>query len=381
MTKAALHPPRATTRRHRSVTLGLSWLAVGAVVSVALAGGQHPAVAMPAAQRAAVVTVADPVATDIPPTESMNRANLPGSVTESVLLQPIPAFVRADDPPGLGPAPAVDPAVALLLASLREDAKGSPDVIRPGDQALVAVNFALSQVGIPYVWGATGPLAYDCSGLTWRSYDTAGVTLPRVSADQYALGGTPVAIPDLLPGDLVFFATAAWDPGAVHHVGMYVGHGLMVDAPHPGAYVRVEPVWAAGYVGAVRVVPERPASDPVAPGTPALPVIPVPAVPTVPATPDPTATPTPAPSPTPTPTPSDSPTPADPPPSDPPSDPPADPPPSDPPPADTPSPSPSPSQEASPPATDPPADPSATPASSPDSTDPAADPDSGTPGG
>ena len=117
-----------------------------------------------------------------------------------------------------------------------------------------AVGRALDQVGDPYVWGATGPDSFDCSGLMWWSYDGVGIDLPRVSRDQSAGGGVPVAIEDLLPGDLVFFATAAWDPGVVHHVGMYVGDGLMVDAPAPGEYVRVEPVSGAGYAGAVRPV-------------------------------------------------------------------------------------------------------------------------------
>jgi hypothetical protein len=187
--------------------------------------------------------------------------------------------------------------------------------------------------------------AYDCSGLTWRAYEQAGVLLPRVAADQHAHGGTPVAISDLLPGDLVFFATVAWDPGAIHHVGMYVGRGLMVDAPHPGASVRVEPVTAAGYVGAVRVVKERPTASNRRPGPP-------PAGPTgVPPTSGPTK-----PTPVPSSAPSD-PGPASPSPSDPPTDPPTDPatsPPSDPatsPPSD--------------PATSPPSDPAISPASDP----------------
>ena len=192
----------------------------------------------------------------------------------------VPSLVGIDDPPSMGPPPPVDPEVARLLALLRLDAKGSPQDPRPGVRALDAVNFALSQVGLPYEWGAVGPESYDCSGLTWRAYEQAGVTLPRVSADQHASGGTPVAIADLLPGDLVFFATVSWDPGVVHHVGMYVGQGLMVDAPHPGAFVRVEPVTASGYVGAVRVVAERrpattarkhPVPRPTDTGSPAVP--------------------------------------------------------------------------------------------------------------
>ena len=114
----------------------------------------------------------------------------------------------------------------------------------PAPLAQQAVGRALDQVGDPYVWGATGPDSFDCSGLMWWSYDGVGIDLPRVSRDQAAGGGVPVAIEDLLPGDLVFFAAAAWDPGVVHHVGMYVGDGLMVDAPRPGEYVRVEPVSA-----------------------------------------------------------------------------------------------------------------------------------------
>jgi hypothetical protein len=206
----------------------------------------------------------------------------PSETGATLQMQPIPAFVGVDDPTSDGPPPAVDPAVAALLAQLRDEAPGTPGELRPGRVAVEALDFALAQVGRPYVWGATGPASYDCSGLTWRSYAEAGVSLPRVSADQHARGGVSVAIADLLPGDLVFFATAAWDPGAVHHVGMYVGRGLMVDAPRPGAFVRVEPVTPVGYVGAVRVVPARPART----GTP---------------TPEPTPTPTETPAPTPTP--------------------------------------------------------------------------------
>jgi peptidoglycan DL-endopeptidase CwlO len=273
-------------------------------------------------------------------------------------MQPIPSFVGVDDPPGQGPPPAIDPAVARLLVQLRHAAKGSPADPRPGAAALAAMDFALRQVGRPYLWGAVGPDAYDCSGLTWRAYEQAGVLLPRVAADQHAHGGTPVAIADLLPGDLVFFATVAWDPGAVHHVGMYVGRGMMVDAPHPGASVRVEPVTAAGYVGAVRVVPERtsassqtpgrhptgPASTPPTSGT--TQPTPLPSG----ATPDPGTT-SPSPSDPPTDSPTDSP-------SDPPSDPPTDPP------SDSP--------------TDPPSDPPTDPAISP-ATDPATSPATGDP--
>ena len=158
--------------------------------------------------------------------------------------------------PNLEPLP-VDPAVEAAMARLRVAAAGDAGSRRPGVLALSALDHAFDQVGDPYVWGATGPDTFDCSGLMQWSYGAAGVTLPRVSRDQYAGGGEPVAVDDLLPGDLVFFATASWDPGVVHHVGMYAGSGLMVAAPRPGLNVRVEPMSAQGYVGAVRPVPAR----------------------------------------------------------------------------------------------------------------------------
>jgi peptidoglycan DL-endopeptidase CwlO len=234
----------------------------------------------------------------------------------------IPPEDAGGGPPGPAlPAAPVDPAVERALSRLRTTPTDDREA-RPGAAALVAARYALDQVGDPYVWGATGPGTYDCSGLTWRSYFAARIPLPRVSRDQHASGGEPVEVDDLLPGDLVFFATAAWDPGVVHHVGMYVGGGLMVDAPRPGLTVRVEPVWAQGYVGAVRPVPAR---DPLRPpdrrprptptgrptsGPGARPTThPTTAAPTIPPTAPPTTattsappTPTVAPTPTPTPT-------------------------------------------------------------------------------
>jgi NlpC/P60 family len=354
MTRLPLHAPRAApgaialragARRHVGLALGLAWLVVGGAVGVAVAGAAHPAVGLGPAEPAGLVAASDlvtneddsrlamppdPMPQDPMPHDPMAARSWPGALTTTVQMQPIPAFVGVDDPAGPGPAAAVDPAVAALLAELRHEAKGSPTDPRPGRQALVALDFALAQVGRPYVWGATGPDSYDCSGLTWRSYSAAGIALPRVSADQHALGGTPVTIAALLPGDLVFFATASWDPGAVHHVGMYVGRGLMVDAPHPGAYVRVEPVAPAGYVGAVRVVPERPGA-PVPTRSPSVSAKPTgtrPATGTVAPSGSPSTTPTPAPSDTPTPTPAVTPPVTDPPtdsPTDSPTDAPTDP--------------------------------------------------------
>jgi peptidoglycan DL-endopeptidase CwlO len=104
-----------------------------------------------------------------------------------------------------------------------------------------AINFALGEVGKPYVWGATGPTTYDCSGLIMRAFQTAGINLPRVSREQFYSGGhVPVA--QAQPGDLLFYATDRNDPATIHHVVLYMGDGKMVEAPYSGEQVRVRPV-------------------------------------------------------------------------------------------------------------------------------------------
>ncbi len=126
----------------------------------------------------------------------------------------------------------------------------------------VAVEWALSQVGTPYVWGGETPgVGFDCSGLAQAAYRVAGVTLPRVAQDQFDATPALAAGQPLEPGDLVFFGGG---PTSVDHVGLYVGvtggQAVMVDAPHTGADVRVEPfpavpgaAWGGlSYVGATR---------------------------------------------------------------------------------------------------------------------------------
>jgi cell wall-associated NlpC family hydrolase len=121
----------------------------------------------------------------------------------------------------------------------------------PSGAARQAVAFALAQRGKPYVWGASGPGAYDCSGLTMAAYRSAGVYLPRVSRAQW-YAGPHVDMVDLAPGDLVFFAYNTGNPSSIHHVGMYIGRGLMVEAPYTGASVRISSIGRSDYIGAVR---------------------------------------------------------------------------------------------------------------------------------
>jgi cell wall-associated NlpC family hydrolase len=113
-------------------------------------------------------------------------------------------------------------------------------------RASVAVAEAYRQLGKPYEWGATGPDTFDCSGLTMWVWAKAGVSLPHHSGSQYN-EGTHVSRDELRPGDLVFFGSP------IHHVGIYVGNGNMINAPETGDVVKVAPAFRSDYVGATRL--------------------------------------------------------------------------------------------------------------------------------
>ena len=112
-----------------------------------------------------------------------------------------------------------------------------------GAQALQA---AIAKEGDPYVWGAAGPGAFDCSGLVVWAYAQEGIALPHYTGSLWN-SGVHVARNDLEPGDLVFFFPD------ISHVGIYIGNGMMIDAPNFGVPVKVEPVYWTAYVGAVRI--------------------------------------------------------------------------------------------------------------------------------
>jgi cell wall-associated NlpC family hydrolase len=107
----------------------------------------------------------------------------------------------------------------------------------PTAAAATAIGFALAQLGKPYVWGATGPNSFDCSGLMLRAYQAAGINLPRVAADQYH-GGALLPVRAAQPGDLMFLAYDPNDPATIHHVFMYLGNNQIVEAPFTGVPVR-----------------------------------------------------------------------------------------------------------------------------------------------
>ncbi len=125
-----------------------------------------------------------------------------------------------------------------------DQAPDRPDnAIGPGGSvaARVALDYARTQIGLPYLWGGDGPAAgeagFDCSGLTTAAYRAAGITLPRTAQTQYLAGPLLPAGAPLAPGDLLFFGT----PARVHHVGIATGNGtLMINAPRRNTLVRIQ---------------------------------------------------------------------------------------------------------------------------------------------
>ena len=144
-------------------------------------------------------------------------------------------------------------AATLAAARRAAAAVGLVDTGGVSRTALLAIEAAQSQIGKPYMYGAAGPDSWDCSGLTQWAFAQAGVLIPRTAADQYAAIPNKIALGQIEPGDLLFWATDLSDPTTIHHVAIYVGNGLMLAAPHTGTNVQVQPVYLDGYIGAVRI--------------------------------------------------------------------------------------------------------------------------------
>jgi cell wall-associated NlpC family hydrolase len=120
-------------------------------------------------------------------------------------------------------------------------------IVGGSSKAQRALALALAQRGKPYVWGAAGPSTFDCSGLTMWAYGKVGINLPHYTGSQWNSGTHISSISQLQPGDLVFFYAD------LHHMGMYIGKGMMVHAPHTGDVVRVAPIAGRPFAGGVRV--------------------------------------------------------------------------------------------------------------------------------
>jgi len=132
--------------------------------------------------------------------------------------------------------------VLTLAISFQQDPSAPGTVV-------AALSFAARQLGTPYVWGGTTAAGFDCSGLVQAAYRAAGILLPRVAQDQFDAGPEIAAGSLVAPGDLLFFGIG---PSGVDHVGLYVGAGEMIDAPHSGALVRFDGADGSQLVGATR---------------------------------------------------------------------------------------------------------------------------------
>ncbi|MFJ6697052.1 NlpC/P60 family protein [Streptomyces sp. NPDC091272] len=130
----------------------------------------------------------------------------------------------------------------LNSGALKNGGKGGAASTAQGKQA---VSFATAQIGDPYVWGAEGPAAFDCSGLTQQAWRAAGRAVPRTSQEQWRLL-PKVAVADMRPGDLIIYFPDA------SHVAMYVGDGAMVHAPRPGRTVTIAGAGSMPILGVVR---------------------------------------------------------------------------------------------------------------------------------
>jgi peptidoglycan DL-endopeptidase CwlO len=136
-------------------------------------------------------------------------------------------------------------AARASAARLASEGSGKHSSAAYAALAAKAIAFAKAQLGKPYVWGATGPNSFDCSGLTQAAWAAAGVTLPRTTWDQVKVG-TRVSVSDMEPGDLVFYYSD------ISHVAMYIGNGQMIQAPHTGAVVDIQPVTEMPIYGVAR---------------------------------------------------------------------------------------------------------------------------------
>lgn len=185
----------------------------------------------------------DQPATKSPRLQPTGQAAQP---TRQPATQPtVQPTTKPTNPPATKPTTAPPTSASPPAPSGQSDAGSNPSQA-PGVDAVLS--YARAQVGKPYQWAAAGPDSFDCSGLVMMAWQQAGIYFPHLAQDQYALTAR-IPLSALIPGDLVFFGT----PDDVHHVGIYVGSGDMIDAPETGQNVQVQSIYWDSLLGAGRV--------------------------------------------------------------------------------------------------------------------------------
>ncbi|HUR15397.1 MAG TPA: NlpC/P60 family protein [Mycobacteriales bacterium] len=165
----------------------------------------------------------------------------------------------------LGSAVRTKAQLAAAARAARADASRYQDVDAPSDEARIAIHWAFEEIGVPYSWGGgdengptygfaqgAGTKGFDCSGLTLFIYAKAGIHLDHYSQSQWDQGKRVSSRSELLPGDLMFFATDTSNPRTIHHVSIYIGKGKMIEAPYTGEVVRVSSADRSDFIGGTR---------------------------------------------------------------------------------------------------------------------------------
>src|SRR5271165_736349 len=226
-------------------------------VSAKSAADARTAAEQAAAVRADVQAKQSKLRVQIAVVKSQYLALTPGQRTALAAPDPVAAALPpAALPPGDGAPDALRPDGGTAVQAMPDAMVPPGDIFSPPDGAVpapggpgsegaIAVQAALTRVGSPYVWGAAGPNAFDCSGLVMWSFQQAGISLPH-SSQALAAGGQPVSLSDLQPGDVVTYYSDA------SHTGIYVGDGMVVHSSTYGQPVRVVPIGAAGPVNNAR---------------------------------------------------------------------------------------------------------------------------------